>query len=84
MDFALTEDQAAIQSTVRAFADEKIAPFALQWEDERAIPRQVLREPASLGLGGITVSEEHGGSALSRVESVLIFEALATACPAVA
>jgi alkylation response protein AidB-like acyl-CoA dehydrogenase len=84
MDFALTEDQAAIQSTVRAFADEKIAPFALQWEEERAIPRDVLREAASLGLGGITVSEEHGGSALSRVESVLIFEALATACPAVA
>ncbi|MGE3829394.1 MAG: acyl-CoA dehydrogenase family protein [Parvibaculaceae bacterium] len=84
MDFALTEDQAAIQSTVRAFADEKIAPFALQWEEERTIPRDILREAASLGLGGITVSEEHGGSALSRVESVLIFEALATACPAVA
>jgi alkylation response protein AidB-like acyl-CoA dehydrogenase len=84
MDFALTEDQAAIQSTVRAFADEKIASFALQWEEEKAIPRSVLREAASLGLAGIVVSEEHGGSALTRVESVLIFEALATACPAVA
>ena len=84
MDFALTEDQAAIQSTVKAFAAEKIAPFALQWEEEKAIPRQVLSEAASLGLAAITVSEEYGGSALSRVESVLIFEALATACPAVA
>jgi alkylation response protein AidB-like acyl-CoA dehydrogenase len=84
MDFALTEDQAAIQATVRAFAAEKIAPFALRWDEEKAIPRGVLREAASLGLGGIAVSEEHGGSALSRVESVLIFEALATACPAVA
>jgi alkylation response protein AidB-like acyl-CoA dehydrogenase len=84
MDFALTEDQAAIQSTVKEFADEKIAPFALQWEEEKAIPRQVLREAASLGLAAITVSEKYGGSALSRVESVLIFEALATACPAVA
>lgn len=84
MDFALTDDQAQIRDMVRGFAAEKIAPYAAQWESEKAIPRQILKEAADLGLAAITVREESGGSGLSRVESVLIFEELSYADPVVA
>lgn len=84
MDFSLSDDQIQIRDMVKGFAAEKIAPFAAQWEEERTIPRAVLKEAASLGLAGITVREDHGGSALSRVESVLIFEELSYADPVVA
>jgi len=84
MDFALTDDQTQIRDMVRGFAAEKIAPYAAQWESEKAIPRQILKEAAGLGLAAITVREESGGSGLSRVESVLIFEELSYADPVVA
>jgi alkylation response protein AidB-like acyl-CoA dehydrogenase len=84
MDFSLNDDQTQIRDMVRGFAAEKIAPFAAQWEDEKTIPRAVLKEAAGLGLGGIVVKEDVGGSGLSRVESVLIFEELSYADPVVA
>ena len=48
------------------------------------LPVETLREAAALGLGGVTVDERFGGSGLKRLDSVLIFEALATGCPSVA
>lgn len=81
MDFSLSDDQAQIRDMVRGFAAEKIAPFAAQWDEERALPRDVLKEAAGLGLAAITVREKHGGSGLSRVESALIFEELSYADP---
>ena len=84
MDFSLSADQIAIRDTVKAFAAEKLAPFALQWEEERNIQRDVLKAAAELGLAAITVREDHGGSGLSRVDSVLIFEELSYGDPVVA
>jgi alkylation response protein AidB-like acyl-CoA dehydrogenase len=84
MDFSLNDDQTQIRDMVRSFAAEKIAPFAAQWEDEKTIPRAVLKAAAGLGLAGIVVKEDMGGSGLSRVESVLIFEELSYADPVVA
>ncbi|MGE0238973.1 MAG: acyl-CoA dehydrogenase family protein [Parvibaculaceae bacterium] len=84
MDFSLTADQTAIRDMVKGFAAEKIAPFAAQWDEEKAIPRAVLKDAAGLGLAAITVREDHGGSGLSRVESALIFEELSYADPVVA
>ena len=84
MDFSLNDDQTQIRDMVRGFAAEKIAPFAAQWEEEKTIPRAVLKEAAGLGLGGIVVKEDVGGSGLSRLESVLIFEELSYADPVVA
>ncbi len=84
MDFALTDDQTQIRDMVRSFAAEKIAPFAIQWEEEKTIPRTVLKEAAALGLAGITVRDDMGGSGLTRVESALIFEELSYADPTLA
>lgn len=79
--FELNEDQLAIQDMARAFASDRVAPYALQWDREKHFPVDVLQETGPLGMGGIYVREDVGGSALKRLDAVLIFEALATACP---
>ena len=83
MDFALTEEQSAIFDMVYAFGQENIAPFAREWEAAGTIPKDLWPQIAELGLGGIYVSEESGGTGLSRLDATLIFEALAMACPSV-
>ena len=83
MDFALTEEQQAIFDMALAFGREHIAPFAREWEREGTIPKALWPKVAELGLGGIYVGEDHGGSGLSRLDATLVFEALAMSCPAV-
>ena len=83
MDFALTEEQTAIFDMAYAFGQSEIAPHAQQWERDGTIPKALWPKVAELGLGGIYVSDEHGGSGLSRLDATLVFEALAMACPAV-
>jgi hypothetical protein len=83
MDFALSEEQQAIFDMARAFGQEHIAPHARDWEAAGTIPRALWQKVAELGLGGIYVSEEYGGSGLSRLDATLVFEALAMSCPAV-
>ena len=83
MDFALSEEQQAIFDMAYGFGQEHIAPFARQWEAEGTIPKALWPKVAELGLGGIYVSEDVGGSGLSRLDATLVFEALAMACPAV-
>ncbi|MGB3042921.1 MAG: isobutyryl-CoA dehydrogenase [Xanthobacteraceae bacterium] len=83
MQFALNEDQIAVRDMARDFAAEKIAPFALKWDEEKHFPVDVMREAASLGIGGIYIKDDVGGSALTRFDAALIFEALAQGCPTV-
>jgi alkylation response protein AidB-like acyl-CoA dehydrogenase len=84
MDFERSEEEQAIFGMAYAFGQERIAPFAADWEAEGTIPRALLSDIGALGLGGIYVSEEHGGSGLTRLDAALVFEALSMACPAVA
>ncbi|MGY1945662.1 acyl-CoA dehydrogenase family protein [Nocardia asiatica] len=82
--FALDDDEKAIRDTARGFADEFLAPNALEWDEQKHFPVDVLRKAGPLGLGGIYVREDVGGSALRRLDAVRIFEQLATGCPAIA
>ncbi|MEE2860751.1 MAG: acyl-CoA dehydrogenase family protein [Pseudomonadota bacterium] len=84
MDFALTEEQQAIFDMARDFGQARIAPHARTWEADGTIPRDLWPEVAELGLGGIFVSEDHGGTGLTRLDGTLVFEALSMACPSVA
>src|ERR1700731_3094568 len=84
MDFDLTEEQRAIKETARAFARAAMMPFARQGDKDEIFPVDTLREAAALGLGGIYVAADVGGSALSRLDAVLIFEELAQGCPSTA
>ncbi|MFY0596038.1 MAG: acyl-CoA dehydrogenase family protein [Cognatishimia sp.] len=83
MDFALTEEQTLIFDMAKSFGEEHIAPFAQEWERAGTIPKDLWPKLAELGFGGLYVSEEYGGSGLSRLDATLVFEALAMACPAV-
>ncbi|RMI31676.1 acyl-CoA dehydrogenase family protein [Nocardia stercoris] len=82
--FVLDEVEAAIRDTARGFADEYLAPNALDWDERKHFPIDVLRKAGGLGLGGIYVREDGGGSGLRRLDAVRIFEQLATGCPAIA
>ncbi len=83
MDFARTEEQTAIFDMAYEFGQERIAPHALQWERDGTIPKDLWPDVGALGLAGIYVSEDMGGSGLSRTDAALVFEALAMACPSV-
>ncbi|MGN6584759.1 MAG: acyl-CoA dehydrogenase family protein [Rhizobiaceae bacterium] len=82
--FELSEDQRAIREMTAAFAADRVAPYALDWDRERYFPANIIRETGPLGFGGIYVREDVGGSGRGRLDAVLIFEALAAACPAFA
>ena len=84
MDFALTEEQTAIFDMAYDFGQEHIAPHARQREKDGTIPKSLWPKLAELGFGGLYVSEDNGGSGLSRLDATLVFEALSMACPSVA
>lgn len=82
---AMTEDdRAAILEAVRDFAATEIAPHALEWDEKKHFPRDVLARAGELGLGGLYVAEDVGGTALARVDAVAIVEELARADPSIA
>ncbi|MFD9078753.1 acyl-CoA dehydrogenase family protein [Streptomyces erythrochromogenes] len=80
----LTKDQLALAEVTLDFAQEHLAPHAVDWDRDKHFPTDVLRRAAELGLGGVYVREEHGGSGLTRADGALIFEVLATGCPSIA
>jgi alkylation response protein AidB-like acyl-CoA dehydrogenase len=82
--FSLDADQIAVRDMARAFADEVFAPNAVAWDERKHFPVAEMRKAAALGMGGIFIAEDVGGSGLSRLSATLIFEALATGCPTVA
>src|SRR5271170_4716768 len=82
--FSLDENQIALRDMARTFADEVFAPNAIAWDEARHFPVVEMRKAAELGMGGIYVAEDVGGSGLSRLAAAVIFEALSTGCPAVA
>ena len=84
MDFALSEEQTAIFDMAYAFGQDNIAPHARTWEAEGTIPKTLWPEVGALGFAGLYVSEESGGTGLTRLDATLVFEALSMACPSVA
>ncbi len=82
--FALTSDHLAVRDMAKSFADERMAPYALKWDETEYFPVEVLREAAALGMATIYVREENGGSGMTRLDAAIIFEALSTGCPSIA
>ena len=84
MNFELSEEQRAFQDLARSFAAEQLAPHAAEWDEHSIFPEDALRAAAALGLAGIYVAEDVGGSGLDRLASTLIFEELAGGCTSTA
>jgi alkylation response protein AidB-like acyl-CoA dehydrogenase len=81
--FELPEATRELRDTALAFAADRLAPHALEWDEKRHLPVDVLREAASLGMAGLYVREESGGAGLTRLDAAVVFEALATGCPTI-
>ncbi|WP_226345664.1 acyl-CoA dehydrogenase family protein [Agilicoccus flavus] len=79
-----SDETAAMAAAVREFAQERFAPHAAQWDREKHFPMDALRAAGELGLGGIWLAEDVGGSGLTRGDGVVFFEELARADPALA
>src|ERR1700759_688315 len=82
--FSLDEAQIAVRDMAKSFADDVFAPSALAWDEARHFPVAEMRKAAELGMGGVYIAEDVGGSALPRLDAALFFEALPTGCPTVA
>jgi alkylation response protein AidB-like acyl-CoA dehydrogenase len=82
--FGLDDDERVIAETAAAFAEKRLAPYALEWDENHHFPVDVLREAAELGMAAIYCREDVGGSELRRLDAVRIFEQLAAADPTIA
>jgi len=78
------EERTAILDAVREFSDTRLAPHALDWDRRKHFPRDVLAAAGELGLGGIYVRDDVGGSGLTRRDAAAIFEQLAMGDPTIA
>jgi alkylation response protein AidB-like acyl-CoA dehydrogenase len=79
--FDLPEATRELRETALAFARDRLAPNAQDWDERKHFPVDVLREAAQLGMAALYVREESGGAGLTRLDAAVVFEALATGCP---
>ena len=73
----LTDEQEMIRDTMRTFAQERLAPFAADWDRNHTFPREALNELAELGAMGMVVPEEWGGAGMDYMSLVLALEEIA-------
>lgn len=73
----LTQEQEMIRDSLRAFAQERLAPFAADWDRNHTFPREALQELAELGALGMVVPEEWGGAGMDYMSLVLALEEIA-------
>ncbi len=73
----LTSEQELIRDSIRAFAQERLAPFAAEWDRNHTFPREALKELAELGALGMVVPEEWGGAGMDYMSLVLALEEIA-------
>ena len=84
MDFNLSEDQLAFREAARAFAQNEMAPHAATWDEDHIFPVEVIRSAGAMGFCGLYTPEAQGGMGLSRLDTSVIVEELAAACPSTA
>jgi alkylation response protein AidB-like acyl-CoA dehydrogenase len=70
MNFAESENQLMIAQTIRDFAEKNIRPFVMEWDESQTLPIETLKKLGELGLIGILVPTEYGGSGLTYFEYV--------------
>ncbi|MBZ9568226.1 acyl-CoA dehydrogenase family protein [Modicisalibacter tunisiensis] len=80
MDFALSDDQRALQQAAADFARVELSPHAAEWDAAAHFPVAVIRRAGEAGFLALYVDEAQGGLGLSRLEASLIFEQLAQGC----
>ena len=72
MDFELTEEQKMLKETVVRFVDQDVIPLAAEIDEEERFPEENFRAMAEMGLFGISIPEEYGGSGSDFLSCVLV------------
>ena len=80
MNFDLTEDQLMIQQMVKDFAEKEIRPYVNLWDKEEIFPVDVMKKMGELGLLGIFIPQEYGGSGFSYFEYATVLMELGKVC----
>lgn len=83
MEFAKTENQNMIAQMVRDFAEKEIRPNVMDWDESQTFPRELFRKAGELGIMGVLVPQEYGGSGLSYFEYISVIEEVAKVCGSV-
>lgn len=76
IDFELTEEQRALQATVREFCQRDVAPYIKEWDEKAHFERSVLDKMGELGLLGVCIPEQYGGAGFDYVSLGLVCEEL--------
>jgi alkylation response protein AidB-like acyl-CoA dehydrogenase len=83
MDFEFSEVSLHVASMTRDFALKHIKPYVMEWDESQHFPIEVMRAMGKLGLMGVLVPQEYGGSGLSYTEYILVIEEIAKVCGSV-
>jgi len=83
MDFSYNENQRMITDMVQQFGKQNITPFVREWDDNQIFPIEVFKKLGELGLMGVLVPEEYGGSGFSYTEYVTAIEQLSILDPSI-
>jgi alkylation response protein AidB-like acyl-CoA dehydrogenase len=76
ISFDETESEKILRQTVRDFARKEVAPYARKWDEEERFPKELIPKLAELGLLGLRIPEEYGGSAMSTQEVAIVIDEL--------
>lgn len=80
MEFSKDEITQQVAHTARDFAIQYIKPHVMEWDETQEFPRQLFKELGNLGMMGVLVPEEYGGSGLSYIEYVTVIQEIAKVC----
>ena len=83
MNFKKNENQIMITDTIKAFGAREISPFSRDWDDEQIFPVSVFKKLGEMGLMGVLVPQEYGGSGFTYHEYVTAIEELAKIDPSI-
>lgn len=84
MEFELNEDQQQIKQSIREFAEAELGPHVMEWDEAAHFPVDLRPKFAEVGLMGVLIPEEYGGSGLGYVEYATIIDELARVDPSIA
>ncbi|AQQ52979.1 acyl-CoA dehydrogenase [Planococcus lenghuensis] len=80
MNFDLTQEQEMIRKTIREFADEVVAPGAVERDRTKEFPREIFRQLADMGMMGLPFDEQYGGAGADTTSFAIVTEELSRAC----
>ena len=83
MDFTINENQKMIADMIQQFGKQNITPFVREWDDTQTFPVEVFKKLGKLGLMGVLVPTEYGGSGFSYTEYVTAIEQLSILDPSI-